>query len=159
MEPVILHEWATQHIVDSSLFAFDAAWNQVLFVQDHLIRRLHPDADREKLYPAMVIATHISKSQWLPVYELRAPGLVVIMRCNFYDWKVTVRSDREITCDFGDLFDPDARVMSYYCEGFRPEWVKEPYSRNCYEFTAELKDKYDLDVFLFLIGQQLGLRT
>lgn len=97
----------------------------------------------------LVAGTHRSKSITLPVYHLdlsERHGIHVWMRDNFYDWKVSVKSDRPVVgVDFLDVFDPNEEHPSCYCEGMAQ--VFGAYAANPSEFTVSIGNAFDLAVF------------
>ena len=83
---------------------------------------------------SMVISSHTSKSVELPVVQMRRPdlGLVLTMRNNFYDWKLSVSTLKPFRADFTGLFfeypprDPSWTgdcLSSVYFEGFPEDLV------------------------------------
>lgn len=97
----------------------------------------------------LVAGTHRSKSITLPVYHIDLSvlhGVHVWMRGNFYDWKVSVKSDRPVVgVDFLDVFDPTVEHLDCYCEGM--DQVFGSYSANPSEFTVSIGSVFDLAVF------------
>lgn len=83
---------------------------------------------------SMVISTHFSKSVELPVVQMTRPdlGLVLTMRNNFYNWKLSVSTPKPFKADFTGLFyeypprDPGwsgDHLSSCYFEGFPEDLV------------------------------------
>lgn len=125
---------------------------------------------------AFVIGEHVSTSVRLPVYELVRPGLRLILRNNFYDWKLSVLSEQLINCDFSGLFhttppvDPDYTGNSLhpvYFEGFPPELVFGYYepaleaAKRVWEpelqWSAEIPSREMLWTVVFLLLRDLGV--
>lgn len=102
---------------------------------------------------AHVVSTHRSKSIELPVYLLVHPteGIEIIMRGNFYDWKVSVISDKPVIDNFYGLFDPTKQWDERFCEGFDPAWIFAPYAENQQQFTLEVGGDFTLFTFLWLL--------
>ncbi len=159
--PTTLKVWANAHKPDKGMEG--SFWKQIVFVRDDLPKTLI-GMYNYNLYEAIsnrisVISTHTSKSILLPVYEIVYPGsnLKFIARNNFYDWKVSVISDRPVKADFGNLFNPKQKVPSVYCEGFNPLWVFGPHGENDKKFTVELQGNYDTYTFFWLVRHALNL--
>lgn len=112
------------------------------------------DIDRDAIDNASwVISTHTSKSVTLPVFKLVHPtrGLELIMRYNFFDWKVSVISDTPVQDNFFGLFDPTLKINAVYCEGFDQAWVFGSYTENPKQFTIELGGDHMLYTFIWLL--------
>jgi hypothetical protein len=118
---------------------------------------------------ARVISTHGSKSVGLPVYELDRPdlGIRLILRDNFYNWKLTVMAGLPIVADFSGLFhttppvEPDYTgnpLSACYFEGFPRELVfgyYEPSDKR--HWSAEINGgDQALWAVVFLIVKALG---
>lgn len=105
---------------------------------------------------ASVIGTHRSKSIELPVVEFQLPKLRLVLRDNFYNWKVSVQSDDAIDIDPSGLFDPSIEHSSCYCEGFA-EWdVFDSYVKDKRKFTIEIfDDKKLFDFCAIVVGINL----
>ncbi len=163
-----LQDWFSETYLDhhrnDDLIYNNAAEEQIMFVRDVIDRLLNSHQTYEflKTHPVEVIGTHISKSCPLPVYRIRvyvrdddtSKYLEVIMRNNFYDWKVTVRSPFEIHINarnLSKLFKPDGVIHEVYCEGFQSEDVLGAYSDDQSAFTCEIHSKYDLYTFFWLV--------
>jgi hypothetical protein len=108
-----------------------------------------------------VIGTHTSTRVKLPVYQIILPnGTKFTLRCNFYDWKVSVQSPVAVEADFMNLFDPTERILSVHCEGFPKDLVFGPLAQNQYEFTLAVNNDYDLYTFFWIYSRKvLGIGT
>lgn len=150
--PVDLLSWSRVNLPDDNMLYKDRYWRQVMFVRDTLPCLLAKGYDDFKNIKVNVINTHRSKSIDLPVYELTIPdiGMKLIMRNNFYDWKVSVISEEEVDIIPGDLF-KDIEIQKKYCEGFKQEYVFGKYTDNKKQFTVEIEDDNKLVIFLYLI--------
>jgi len=97
--------------------------------------------DSLKLGNAVACSSHTSKSCKLPVVRgVVAPGVVVIIRGNFYDWKVSVISDHPLPgIDDTYLFEPETHHRSVYFEGFDNAWCFGSYKNNQQQFSVELE--------------------
>ena len=101
-----------------------------------------------------VVGTHRSKSVLLPVMEidLSRIGIKIILRCNFYDWCISIESQKDIDCDFMGLITD----RKGYFEGFPKDRIYEKYSEtNKKKFSLCLKDTYDVYTFIFLLRNYL----
>lgn len=103
-----------------------------------------------------IINTHISRGIKLPVYHVETKNYTLIMQYGFYDYIVSVSTNKneKINCKFplkinGELiFNEFQSVFHTYAEGIPLEFIYPSYSKNNGKFTAELKNDYDLYVFL-----------
>ena len=85
-----------------------------------------------------VVSTHTSKSCKLPVYGIDyIPGLVLTLRGNFYNWQISVKSDRDLNLELDGLASSEKRDISHcYCEGFPEDrWSGNTYAENPRDFT------------------------
>lgn len=101
---------------------------------------------------ASVIGTHRSKSIDLPVIEFQLPKLRLVMRDNFYNWKVSVQSDEPVDVDSSELFDPTIEHSSCYCEGFARWDVFDSYAKDKRRFTVEIMTDDRLVQFCCLVA-------
>jgi hypothetical protein len=140
---------------------------QVMFLRDDLAFKAGLTDPEGKDGP-LVIATHRSKSITLPVVEftLGKSDAILTLRNNFYDWKLSVKSERVINANFGSLFhttpptDPGYtgnELSPVYFEGFPEDRIYGYYCQDRREWSACIHDNYDLCTTLFLIMEQLGL--
>lgn len=156
MERISLQEWANRNVPDEQLFSRGGYWKQIVFVRDNILRLLAPSYEEYTDIcdnRTWVISTHMSKSVLLPVYRIELPnGMAFTMRYNFYNWKVSVSSPRDIHTDFMGLFDPNGKYAYCYCEGFPEEYVYGSYAENKRQFTIELYDEYKLYNFFWIFS-------
>jgi hypothetical protein len=139
----------------------ESAINQMVYIRD--------------LFPSLfgcgveVISTHTSKSVKLPVYRaVTKQDFDIIMRGNFYDWKVSVKLYKGLPFSFEQLCrelctDGIKNIINRsYFEGFKDEWIyskleskyDEKYNgyRTNKEFSIELPYREEsLFTFLFLL--------
>lgn len=120
---------------------------------------------------AFVIATHRSKSIDLPVisFERGDLGVRFVVRDNFYNFKLSVVSERPIKCDaFQFLFktmpprEPDYTgdaLSSCYFEGFPSDLIFGYYSADSRRWSAEIHGQNALWTVLFLCMMTLGAMT
>jgi len=163
-----LQAWISEQLVPDEMLWKGAWGHQVQFVRDSLVPLVAVGLDYEDHQNvAWVISTHRSKSIDLPVYRLERPdlGLTLILRNNFYNWKLSVISTQPIGADFSGLFhtsppidpkytgDPLHRV---YFEGFPEDLIFGYYEANKQQFSAEIQSDEVLYTALFLLMRQLG---
>lgn len=149
-----LQAWFQENLANDKMLYKGAAEKQIMFVRDEF-RRLFKD----DLIETSAVGTHISKSIILPVYQVVLKGGVVLtMRDNFHNWKVTVQSPVPLEFPsslFSDGVDKD--ISSSYCEGFTDDQVLPSYSKDRQNFTVEIYDQQRLFVLMFLLREQLRL--
>ena len=104
----------------------------------------------------MVISTHRSKSVLLPVMEinLKSVGVKLVFRDNFYNWNVTVESEKDIECDFRGTF-TDESYHYCFCEGFPSDRIYGMYKDNHKKFTCCINSDYELFTFMWLLREYL----
>ncbi|HEX9640566.1 MAG TPA: hypothetical protein VGB13_04560 [Candidatus Krumholzibacteria bacterium] len=166
--PEPLEEWFNRQwkATPDEMFYKQASGRQIMFV--HSVAALFNAGRKYEEHARVeVIATHTSKSVLLPVYSIeRADGLRLVMRDNFYNWKLSVISERPIEADFAGLFHTTPPLDSshngnplspVYFEGFPRELVfgyYEPSDRR--RFSAEIWGEHSLWTTIFLILRALG---
>jgi hypothetical protein len=122
---------------------------------------------QEKQTIANVISTHRSKSITLPVVEVSRPdlGLRFTLRENFYNFKLSVLSERPVEVDFTGLFHTIPPVdKSYtgdelspvYFEGFPEDRIYRYYSEDHKKFSAEIWGDQMMWTTVFLIMRWAG---
>jgi hypothetical protein len=155
--PVDLLTWCRVNEPEDKMLWKPGYWEQVVFIRDTVNPMFYSTYEEYKDNPVMVINTHRSKSITLPVYEinLKQYGLKLIIRYNFYDWKVSVISDIAIDADFMGLFKENENINSLYCEGFKDEQVFQSFKENKKQFTVEIRGRYELFTFMFLLNNFL----
>lgn len=155
--PVDVTAWVRVNRPTDNLIYKNGLGQQVCFVRDTLCNLLFSNYNEKEANPVMVISTHTSKSVLLPVYQINIPkyGIEIILRDNFYDWKVSIASKRALIFDFMGLFDTKKKIPAIYCEGFPEDKVYNSYSRNHHFFTFEIRNDYDLYTFMFLLSKYL----
>lgn len=140
-----------------------------MFLRDNLngliARGLHYEKRRTL---AQVISTHGSKSILLPVVEYHRAdlGLTFVVRNNFYNWKLSVESERPVVADFGGLFhttppvDPDYTgnpLASVYFEGFPGDRIHPYYTQgDRRRWSAEIGNDEELWMTVFLVMRAVG---
>ncbi len=158
--PVDVSAWIRVNEPDTNLIYSKFIGDQVCFVRDTIGTLLMPSYKEWHNNLPMVISTHRSKSVKLPVFQiyLKKFNTEFILRCNFYDWKISVNSDVPLDIDFMDLFDTTQEILPIYCEGFPKENVYGCYKENHSKFTIEISSLYDLYTFFFLVKNYLGIK-
>lgn len=163
--PVVLQDWINERLEETKddERPNDLGVDQAIFIRDCIHPLLENNYDNRKLNPLMAVSHHQSKSVVLPVVRFASVtrGLEVWMRCNFYDWKFSVQSQRAIPDVFHRLFTKSFEVAAVHCEGFKPEWVFGPYELDQSKFTIEIPGSlYKRDftmgtafTFCFLLGE------
>jgi len=173
--------WIQRH--DGSVLIYkDSASEQIQFIRDAIApmvlsgtsyyENLIEISDakggkREVCRSSLVVGEHTSKSVVLPVYAFERPdlGLQLVMRCNFYNWKLSVLSEQRIEAPFEALFhtipppDPGYTgndLAPVYFEGFQKDWCFNYYSLNHRKWSCQLNDKSSLWTVVFLIMSSLG---
>jgi len=151
--PVDLLTWCRVNEPNDDMIYKKGYWNQIMFIRDTLMGMMCNSYEEYKNNPVLVINTHTSKSIVLPVYQINLfdEKIKLIIRYNFYDWKVSVDSDIEINMDFMGLIKIDEKINSIYCEGFSKEQVFNSYENNKMQFTFEIEDNYKLYTFMYLL--------
>jgi hypothetical protein len=135
----------------------NCVWDQVLFVRGRLASILA--RTYEQYYDLWdVVGTHRSKSLNCPVFhaKLEKDGLKIWMRYNFYNWNVSIESERPITCDFIDSFSDD-NYNYCYCEGMADKKFGT-YNNSNTKFTVCIDHDYDLYTFFRVIRKHLGIK-
>ena len=163
MQSTPLQEWANANDPSGSDLHYKGGfWEQVVFVRDTLpgiVYRMYDgnyETAKQVTGSLLALSTHTSKSVRLPVFHMTLPdGTERVMRYNFHDWKVSVKSPHEITGDFVGLFNPDTEIPGIYCEGFPKQWVFGSFSSNQQEFTLELISQYDVYMFFWLLVRNI----
>jgi hypothetical protein len=100
---------------------------------------------------AQVIHHHTSKNIKLPVvmYQLN-DSVSVIARSNFYDIKVSIKSDVPLNLPKTDFLSTED-INSVYFEGFEKHQVYRAYKPGAKEFSTELDCYKDLLVLMTMI--------
>lgn len=166
-----LQDWfnAQRAATPDEMFYKEASGSQIMFVRDQLNYLVASGLYFEEARDICgVISTHTSKSVKLPVYELYRPdlGLRLILRNNFYDWKLSVISAQPIVADFAGLFKTTppvdekytgSELSACYFEGFPRELVFGYYesSDKC-QWSAAIGGNFALWTTVFLLMRSLG---
>lgn len=158
--PVDVTAWMRVNEPDENLIYAKGLGEQVRFVRDNLCSLLRSTYEEWCDNPPLVISTHYSKSVKLPVYQINMEtyGIEMILRYNFYDWKISVKSDKPLDFDYMGIFNPTKKISYFYCEGFPKEKVYDSYEQNHSQFTIEIVSYYDVYTFFFLLKNYLGIK-
>lgn len=166
---VRLQEWANGNPPREEMSWKDGFWDQVVFVRDRLAPLIGVGLgyDEQKQI-VTVISTHISKSIRLPVYQLERPDrdLQIILRNNFYNWKMSVLSETPIETDFSGLFhttppiEPEYTgdpLHPVYFEGFPNDFIFSYYAdSDRRRWSAEIHSDEILYTTIYMIMRSLG---
>jgi|SRR5579885_1947175 len=164
---VRLSDWWRQNTIDDDLLWKNSASEQMIFVRDYLRNLVATGiVDREtRLGITQVIGTHVSKSITLPVYSLERPdlGIRFVLRDNFYNWKLSVISEKPVEADFTGLFvtskekDTCNYLASCYFEGFPSDLIFGHYDESDKrKWSAEVTTNYQVYTTVFLCMQAIG---
>lgn len=158
--PVDVTAWVRVNEPSKDLIFGSGLGTQVCLVRDQICRLLYNSYEEWASNPPMVISTHRSKSVKLPVYQiiLKQYGIKIVLRNNFYDWKISIKSEVPLDFDFMGLFDYSKEWAACYCEGFPKDDVYGSYSSSCTHFTFELNTHYELYTFAYLLSHYLDIK-
>ena len=158
--PVDVTAWIRVNEPDENLIYAKGLGDQVCFVRDRLCQLLRSTYEERRDNPPLVISTHYSKSVKLPVFQINLEkyGIEMVLRYNFYDWKISVKSDKPLDFDYMGLFNPTEEISYLYCEGFPRDKVYGSYEQSHSQFTIEIGSHYDLYTFIFLLKNYLGIK-
>ena len=158
--PVDVTAWIRVNEPDENLIYAKGLGDQVCFVLDRLCQLLRSTYEEWRDNPPLVISTHYSKSVKLPVFQINLEkyGIEMVLRYNFYDWKISVKSDKPLDFDYMGLFNPTEEISYLYCEGFPRDKVYVSYEQSHSQFTIEIGSHYDLYTFIFLLKNYLGIK-
>jgi hypothetical protein len=162
MQPQALDDWVKINNPSQVLLYKDNFWKQIVFVHDQ-IPAIACKVYGEKVATALpklwikVISEHTSQLMRLPVFHIKLPnGDEFVMRCNFHNWKISVKAKAPIVADFINLFDVRSKI---YCEEFPPEWIFGSYSENPAKFMIEIEagENY-LFTFFWIYFQKVAFK-
>jgi hypothetical protein len=144
--------WINENRPAENMHFSNAFTHQVVFLRD-TIPKIFFSTYEDYIDPAnkIVVGSHTSKSISLPVLKYILPECEIILRNNFYNWKVSVIAKHPVKINFMNLFDPTENISSVYCEGFNEEDVFGSFNENKCAFTIDLADDYTLYTFLYLL--------
>ncbi len=146
-ESALMDFWQANQPPDNMKFK-DGAWHQ----RDYF-EKLGYMASKMAGGPvkADVISAHTSKSVRLPVVEYQFPnGAGIVVRDNFHNFAVSVRSPAPVPDDLIDEIADVEKTSHWYCEGFPEEKIYGSYADDPRRFTTHIWDK---DLFThFMLG-------
>lgn len=67
-----------------------------------------------------------------------------MLRYNFYNWIISIKSDKPLDFDYMGLFNPSEVIPEVYCEGIPKDKIYGSYEENHSQFTIDIVSKYDL---------------
>lgn len=158
--PVDLTAWFRVNKPNKNLLYGKGLFSQVLFVRDELCELFRPIYEERSNNPPLVISTYYSKSVKLPVFQINLEkyGIEMVLRYNFYDWKISVKSNKPLDFDYMGLFDPTKEIADLCCEDFPRDKVYGSYEHSHSQFTIEISSNYKLYTFFFLLKNYLGIK-
>lgn len=158
--PVDVTTWIMVNEPDKKLLYAKGLMDQVYFVRDILCKMLMPTQEDFINNPPMVISTHYSKYVKLPVFQINLVkyGIEMVLRYDFCDWKISVKSDTPLNFDYMGLFNPTGHFLDIYWDGFPEDKIYGSYEQNNSQFTIEIASRYDLYTFIFLLKNYLGIK-
>lgn len=166
--PDPLQDWITERVVADEMLWKGSWGHQMSFLRDPLRRVAATGLEWDEMKQiAKVISTHMSKSVSLPVveYTRKDLGLRLIVRNNFYNWKLSVVSKTPIKADFSGLFHTTLPkqpkytgnpLADCYFEGFPNNLIFGYYSQDKQKFSAKIDSDEQLYTTFFLIMRALG---
>lgn len=162
-----LQHWLMTHQPSDNMLYKEAWWEYLVFIRDKIIADmfywpmvcdLNVDFEEQKRLMSEnydIVGTHRSKSIEHPVILMRYKGVEIVFRYNFYDYEVTVISDKDIELPDG-LFDKDEKY--FYYQGFPEKYqIKTPYSKSKKQFSVNISTpcSYNFYTFMFLLKNEL----
>lgn len=166
-----LQEWFNDNPVDDEMIWKSAYKQQFMFVRDKLNGLMQNSLEPDERNEVKVISKHTSKSILLPVYHLQRGELHIILRENFYNWKMTVINPNLVLANFDGLFhttpplEPDYtgdELADVYFEGFPKDLIfgyyDEPKTDKSH-FSAHIINDQMMWTTLYLILKDQGYVT
>lgn len=161
-----LQAWALENEPSDNMIYKNGYWNNIVFIRDTILGLLYNE-EASKKFPTSwasileyankqydIIGKHMSKSIYLPVLKLTYKGIEIVFRYNFYNYEVTVISDKDIELPAG-LFESNDDSTFYY-EGFPVEYMlNTPYTESKQKFTVRIWDSYKFYTFIFLLKAEV----
>ena len=163
-----LQHWLMTHQPSDDMVYKESWWKYLTFIRDTIIGDMFywPMVCDNKYsgdmtaYRAMsnyydIVGTHFSKSIEHPVILMRYKGAEIVFRYNFYDYEITVISDRDIEMP-DNLF--DKKNKTFYYQGFPDEYrIKTSYaeSKKRFSVTIDYPNQYNFYTFMFLLKNEL----
>lgn len=162
-----LQHWALMHQPGDDMRWKESWWSNVVFLRDTILGDMfywpmvcNSDLEFEEQQAKMsenyeIVGTHWSKSIELPVIKMKYKGAEIVFRYNFYDYEITVISDKDLEFPDG-LFNKKNRI--FYYQGFPDEYkIKTSYAESKKRFSVTIKHPtgYNFYTFMFLLKNEL----
>lgn len=159
-----LQHWAMTHQPGDNMLYKDSFWKFIVFIRDKIINDMffgcewnNKCQDIDKIISGHydIVGSHNSKSIELPVIKINYKGAEIIFRYNFYDYEVSVISEKELNLPEG-LFDFDTKY--FYFQGFPEEYkINVSYSKSKNKFAVIINPPcdYNFYTFMFLLKNEL----
>ena len=159
--------WLMTHQPSDNMVYKKAWWDYLIFIRDKIISDMfywpmvcNMKIDFQEQLRLMsnqydIVGTHFSKSIEHPVILMRYKGAEIVFRYNFYDYEITVISDRDIRLP-DNLF--NKKNKTFYYQGFPEKYqIKTSYAESKKRFSVELSPQcqYKFYTFMFLLKAQL----
>ena len=142
-------------------------WDYLIFIRDKIISDMFywpmvcdlkvEFEEKQRLMSQNydIIGTHWSKSIEHPVILMRYKGAEIVFRYNFYDYEITIISNKDIKFP-KDLFDENEK--DFYYQGFPEKYkINTNYSKSkkCFSVNIGNPCNYKFYTFMFLLKNQL----
>ena len=162
-----LQHWLMTHQPSDNMSYKESWWKYLVFIRDTIIGDmfywpmvcdLKVDYEEQKKMMSAnydIVGTHFSKSIEHPVILMRYKGAEIVFRYNFYDYEITVISDRDIEMP-DNLF--NKKNKTFYYQGFPEEYrIKTSYveSKKRFSVTIDYPNQYNFYTFMFLLKNEL----
>ncbi len=106
---------------------------------------------KKDLSSVFVIGEYKSGNTILPVYQIIRRRMIITMRNNFHNWKVSVDASTPLSCDFSALLDPEEEIHYIFCDGFPEHLVYGSYAKDQKRFTVNLVGHENLHRFFKIL--------
>lgn len=159
--PVDLIAWLRVNDPDEYLVFGKKLGNQVGFVKDDICDILSRIGKIKQEIVPLVIAVHYSNSVKLPVYQINLEkyGVEIVLRNNFYDWVISIKSEKPLDFEVMGLLEKHVRQPNYFgSSGIPFNKLYGAYAENKSQFTFEIRKDYDLYAYMYLLASYLKAR-
>lgn len=146
VEPIDIVSWMRVNEPKDNLIYKPQMYEQINFMTCNIKELLGIDMRDIK-----VVSVHESKSIKLPVYFIQTKDYSFMLRCNFYDWNVSVKCAKPLELIGFPTFDIEGKDHCYF-QGFPSSWKFRPYVENNRQFSFCVEDNYKLYVFFYMIA-------
>lgn len=162
-----LQHWLMTHQPLDNMLYKEGWWEYLVFIRDKIISDmfycpmvcdLKIDFEEQKKMMSEqydIVGTHWSKSIEHPVILMRYKGAEIVFRYNFYDFEITVISDKDIEMP-NNLF--DKKNKTFYYQGFPEKYqIKTSYAESKKRFSVNISypNLYNFYTFMFLLKNEL----